>query len=241
MSRLYHISDLHFGAEDPDALAAFALRVRADPPDAIIVTGDLTYRARSREFDAARDWLAALGVPVSIAPGNHDLPYFNPWKRFARPYARFRALEAAICAPLTLGDVSIVALDTTARAQWRLNWSEGRVKPRRLAQAIADIGAAPDSIPVLVACHHPLVELDPDDPVHTAHGEEALAALAASGAAAVLSGHTHNPFDRLWAQGDHSIRLIGAGTLSERVREAPPGFNEIRIADGGIAVTPHSL
>src|SRR4051812_42090198 len=77
-TRLFHVSDLHFGREDAAAVARFAEIVRAERPDAVICTGDLTMRARSREFAAATDWLKSLGVPVTIEPGNHDLPYFNP-------------------------------------------------------------------------------------------------------------------------------------------------------------------
>ena len=84
--RLFHVSDLHFGREDAGAIAAFAALVRAERPDAVVCTGDLTMRARSREFAAAGAWLAGLGVPVTIEPGNHDLPYFNPFKRLLNPY-----------------------------------------------------------------------------------------------------------------------------------------------------------
>ena len=96
MTRLYHISDLHFGLEDRAALAWFADIVRREPPDAVLITGDLTMRARSREFAAACDWIGALGAPVTVEVGNHDLPYFNPVARFLYPYRRIRGIEALI-------------------------------------------------------------------------------------------------------------------------------------------------
>lgn len=46
MIRLFHVSDLHFGAEDGAALDWFATIVHAEAPDAIVVTGDPTMRAR---------------------------------------------------------------------------------------------------------------------------------------------------------------------------------------------------
>ena len=78
MIRLFHISDLHFGLEDRRALDWVRQAVRDEAPDGVIITGDFTMRARPREFDAAARWIAGLGVPVQIDPGNHDLPYFNP-------------------------------------------------------------------------------------------------------------------------------------------------------------------
>ncbi len=74
MIRLFHVSDVHFGCEDKAALAWFGTRVRAEAPDAVIVTGDLTMRARPAEFTAAARWLESLARPVTVEVGNHDLP-----------------------------------------------------------------------------------------------------------------------------------------------------------------------
>ena len=74
MMRLFHISDLHFGLEDRAALAWFTDCVRREGPAAVLITGDLTMRARSREFAAACDWIEALDLPVTVEVGNHDLP-----------------------------------------------------------------------------------------------------------------------------------------------------------------------
>ena len=232
MIRLFHVSDVHFGAEDREALDWFTAMVRNEQPDAVVMTGDLTMRARSREFAAAAQWLESLGRPVTVEVGNHDLPYFNLWARFVTPYRRYRALEAMIERPLDLPGLTIVPLKTTARFQWRLNWSKGHVSSRALQQALALVEAAPDGHRVLVACHHPLIEAGTRSSSRTRGGKEALEALAVAGADAVLSGHVHDPFDIAHAIGAGQVRLIGAGTLSERVRESPPSFNEIRIGEG---------
>lgn len=234
MTRLFHVSDIHFGAEDPVALAWFEAAVRREQPDAVIVTGDLTMRARRSEFERAERWLSQLGCPITVEVGNHDLPYFNPWARFVTPYRRYGALELAIERPLRLPGIAIVPLRTTARFQWRLNWSKGYVADRALAQSLTLAQAAPRDAVVLVTCHHPLVEPRTRMSSRTRGGAEALAALAAAGADAVLTGHVHDPFDEQAFVGGRSVRLIGAGTLSERVRAAAPSFNELRIAKGAI-------
>ena len=242
MTRLFHVSDLHFGCEDEAALAWLADRVASERPAAMIVTGDLTMRARSREYAAAADWLGRLDVPVSLEPGNHDLPYYNPLARFLSPYRRYERLERSLERPLDLPGVWLVPLRTTARAQWRLNWSKGRVADHRLERALALLRARRPGDVAIVACHHPLVDsADPDAAAGTHGGGEALEALAAAGAQAVLSGHVHDPFDVHGGAGGDWIRLVGAGTLSERIRATPPSFNELIVEDGGLEVRLRSM
>ena len=230
--RLFHVSDVHFGREDAAAIAWFEALVKAEQPDAVIMTGDLTMRARRREFAAGLAWLQRLGVPVTVEVGNHDLPYFNPIDRFFRPYRRMGAVERLVEQPLDLPGVAIVPLVTTARAQWRFNWSKGVVSKGALARALALLADVPAGKLVFIACHHPLVEADTSASAHTHRGADALAALAAAGARAVLTGHVHDPFDITHTIAGRTIRMIGAGTLSERTRTTPPSFNEIRV-DGG--------
>lgn len=241
MSRLFHVSDLHFGAEDRLALDWFAGLVASERPDALIVTGDLTMRARHREFAAAGEWLAMLDVPMSLEVGNHDLPYFNLWERFTNPYRRYRRLEAAVERPIVLGDVAVVPLKTTARAQLRFNWSKGRVGRASLNEAIAATQNSADGRVTLVACHHPLIEADTRSTASTHNGARALAALAAAGADAVLSGHVHDPFDLRRDTPHGPIRVIGAGTLSERLRDTRPSFNELVIDGGALTVTVREM
>lgn len=242
MARLFHVSDLHFGRADEAALGWFADIVRTERPDMVVFTGDVTMRARAHEFAAAEKWLGALGVPVSVEVGNHDLPYFNPLARLIAPYARYRRLERAIERPLDLPGVWLVPLRTTARAQWRWNWSKGVVRPGGLARALDRLRACPPDRLALVACHHPLI--DPDALQmrgRTRNGADALAALAGAGAHSVLSGHVHDPFDATVDAGGRLIRLIGAGTLSERLRATRPSFNELTIDGGRLALAVRTM
>ncbi|KRB79811.1 metallophosphoesterase [Sphingomonas sp. Root710] len=235
MIRLFHVSDLHFGCADETALRWFAAAVAAERPDAVIVTGDLTMRARRQEFEAAGAWLESLAVPLTIEPGNHDLPW-NPLTRFMRPYRHFRRIEANLERPLSLPGLSLVPLKTTARFQWRLNWSWGVVSGGSLRRTIAHLDATPDDRIVIVACHHPLTDRDGiRSRGRTLGGAEALSQLAAAGADVVLSGHVHDPFDSVIDAGGKPIRVIGAGTLSHRTRATPPSFNQLTIEGGAIS------
>ena len=241
MTRLFHISDLHFGLEDPAALAWFTACVQAEQPDAVLVTGDLTMRARRREFAAACDWIGALDVPVTVEVGNHDLPYFNPVERFVFPYRRIRGIERLVERELDLAGVAVVPLKTTARAQWRFDWSKGWVTRRALDKTLAAIDALPGGTSVLVTAHHPLVEAGTKGRALTRGGENALRALAKRGVAAVLTGHVHDAFDLIKRTADGPIRMIGAGTLSRRIRSTPPSFNDLTVKGAAIDVRVRNL
>ncbi|MGE3690665.1 MAG: metallophosphoesterase [Novosphingobium sp.] len=237
--RIFHVSDLHFGREDRATLDWFADETTSEQPDAVICTGDLTWRGTSREFAQAQEWLGSLGVPVSVEPGNHDMPYYwDPLRRLANPYARFRKLREAVHRDLAVDGVRVIPLKTVARAQLRLNWSKGRVGRGVLDAALAMLEEAGDRPLRLVACHHPLVDAGTHSTGSTRGGRQALAALAHAGADAVLSGHVHDAFDRRVEAGGHTIRLIGAGTLSARLRKSPPGYNLLEWSrNSGLDVT----
>ncbi|HWI87184.1 MAG TPA: metallophosphoesterase [Sphingomonas sp.] len=240
MARLFHVSDLHFGREDQAAVRWFADLVHAEKPDAVVCTGDLTMRARKREFAAAADWLNRLSVPVTIEPGNHDLPYFNPFARLFDPYRRYQAIEATIERPLVLPAVLLVPLKTTARFQLR-SLAHGRVSKSGLKAALERLADKPAGAVAVVTCHHPLIRTGFVGHGDTKRGAEALALLAEAGADAVLSGHVHDAFDVVHHEAGRVVRLIGAGTLSERLRTSPPSFNELRIETGRIDVVPRML
>lgn len=233
--RIFHVSDVHFGKEDRAAIDWFDGRVREEQPDAIVMTGDLTMRARRHEFEAAAKWLESLGRPTTVQVGNHDLPYFNLWARFVTPYKRYEALKRLIEKPLDVKGVAVVPLKTTARFQPRLDWSKGHVSTRALQESLSLVEAVPAGDTVFIACHHPLIEGGTRATSNTRRGAEALNALSSAGAHAILTGHVHDPFDIAHQIDGREIRLIGAGTLSERVRAQPPSFNVITVEDGGFA------
>ena len=241
MTRLFHISDIHFGLEDRRALDWVAQCIAREKPDAVAITGDLTMRARHREFTAACHWIQALDVPVTVEVGNHDLPYFNLIERFIDPYRRFRSIEGVLERELPIPGAKIVPLKTTARAQFRLTWSKGTVGKAALAQTLAAIDALPPGTRAIVACHHPLVEAGTRGKALTRGGNHALAELARRNVLAVLSGHVHDAFDLIHPTPNGPVRMIGAGTLSQRVRSTPPSFNELTLDGDMITVRVRNL
>jgi len=224
---LFHISDIHFGLEDDRSLDWVVQEIAEKRPAAVAITGDLTMRARHREFAAACRWIRSLDVPVTVEVGNHDLPYFNLIERFAAPYKRFREIKKLVECAIDLPGLAIVPLKTVRRWQPRWPWSHGWVTERALAQTLAIIDRLPRGTKVLVACHHPLVEAGTRGKAWTRGGDHALAELARRKVLATLSGHVHDAFDIVAQTPNGPVRMIGAGTLSQRIRSTPQSFNEI--------------
>lgn len=239
---LFHLSDIHFGLEHNRALDWVAAEVAARKPAAVVITGDLTMRARTREFDAARDWILSLPAPVTVEVGNHDLPYFNLFERFFDPYRRFHGMESVVERDLDLPGLAIVSLKTAARMQPRLDWSKGWVSESSLAKCLATIDALPAGKKVLVTVHHPLVEVGTRGTALTHGGTKALSELAKRNVTAILSGHVHDPFDLTQETIHGPVRMVGAGTLSQRIRSTPQSFNELTFdADGNLRVEARNL
>jgi 3',5'-cyclic AMP phosphodiesterase CpdA len=239
--KLFHLSDIHFGLEDRRALAWVEQCIARERPHAVAITGDLTMRARHREFEAANTWISALDVPVTVEVGNHDMPYFNLLERFVTPYKRFHRIERMVEAQLDLPDLAIVPLKTATRAQWRFPWSNGWVTRQALEETLAAIDAHPPGTRILVAAHHPLTERSPTGKRLTIDGTRAMEALADRKVTAILSGHIHDPFDLVAPTPAGPLRMIGAGTLSQRLRSTPPSFNEIVIDGNDVRVTARNL
>lgn len=238
---LFHLSDIHFGLEDTRAIDWVRAEIAERRPDAVAITGDLTMRARHREFNAAIHWITSLDVPVTVEVGNHDMPYFNPLERFLNPYKRFKGMAKLIEREIDMNGLVIVPLKTAVRAQPRLNWSKGWVTDRALAKCLDAIDALPEGCRALVAVHHPLREVGTEGTALTRHGGRALAELARRPVEAVISGHVHDPFDIIEDTTEGPVRMIGAGTLSKRTRSTPPSFNELRWDGARLSVKARNL
>ena len=239
--RIFHLSDIHFGLENNRALDWVKQEIVERQPDAVAITGDLTMRARHREFEAATHWINSLPAPVTVEVGNHDMPYFNPIERFFAPYKRFHGMEEKVEKELDLGSLAVVPLKTAVRMQPRLNWSKGWVSSAALVKCLAAIDALPSGTKALVTVHHPLREVGTQGTALTRHGDKALRELARRPVQAVLSGHVHDAFDIMEETDNGPVRMIGAGTLSKRTRSTPPSFNEIEWDGSKLTVCVRNL
>jgi len=235
--RLAHLSDIHFGGENRDAVAAAGERIRAGGFDLTIVSGDLTRFAEKPEFEAAVAWLEALPQPQLVTPGNHDAPYLAWAERIFAPFRRFeRYVGPAPTQSWRQAGVAVRGINTARGAQPRINWSKGQIA-RQQAKRAAEWFEPGDRVRIVVV-HHPLIEMIGGPMTsRTWGGEKAAGDFAAARVDLVLSGHIHAPFTWPYPHGDGRTYAVGAGTLSVRERGVPPGYNEVEVEDECIRVT----
>jgi Predicted phosphohydrolases len=139
MRTIVHLSDLHFGAINEHAIGALIEAVGALRPDVVAVSGDLTQRARAREFTRARAFLGELPSPQIVVPGNHDVPFHNVVARFCFQLSRYRRYITPDLEPfLMVGDDLAIAGLNTARS-W--TFKGGRVNEEQVTRVCE--GSAP--------------------------------------------------------------------------------------------------
>lgn len=230
--RLVHLSDMHFGCENPGAAEAAIGVAHSLAPDLTIISGDLTANGRREEFEAARAWLRRLPEPQMATPGNHDVPYWSLSERLFAPFELYREfIGPPEKAAAFLPGLTVRGLSTARGAQLRTDWSKGAIDLATVRAAAADMSAATRALKVFV-CHHPLAEARNSIVTGDVRGAAAaIRILGEAGVDLILSGHTHDPFAFALpgAAGSGRTRCyaVGAGTLSTRTRLTPPGFSVI--------------
>lgn len=240
MRTIAHISDLHFGTEDPGITAALLAELdgtRGPRPSLVAISGDLTQRARPRQFRAARAFLDRLPGPTLVVPGNHDVPLYDLATRFLRPLSRYQRFISDDLCPLHVdGEFAALGINTAHG----FTIKGGRVTSDTLARVCEALAPIDVEWKLLVA-HHPFLvpqEGDPDDQVRGA--EEAIPMLEEAGVRAILSGHLHIAYSSdpvSFRSTDRAIINAHAGTcISTRRRGEPNGYNWIEIAGDDFSI-----
>jgi 3',5'-cyclic AMP phosphodiesterase CpdA len=235
MSVILHISDPHFGTEQAPVVQALFALAQQQRPHWVVLSGDITQRARPAQFAAARAFIEQLGVPVLAIPGNHDIPLFNLWQRLRRPYAQHVAAFGADLEPVHSGpDLMLLGVNTT-RAWRHKNGEVSRAQIRRVAQQLAT--ATPAQLRVVVV-HQPVAVTLVADVPHLLRGSaSALASWAAAGADLVLGGHIHLPYVMALPGHARPMWAVQAGTsVSRRVRPGVP--NSVNLLRWGADAVP---
>lgn len=113
-TNILHLSDLHFGAINPEVLIPLIDKIHKLSPSLIVVSGDITQRARKQQFKAAQDFLMQLPYPQIVVPGNHDVPLYNLFARFFHPLQSFKKYISMESYPLFINeDVLVIGINST--------------------------------------------------------------------------------------------------------------------------------
>jgi 3',5'-cyclic AMP phosphodiesterase CpdA len=232
MRIIAHLSDIHFGAEDPPLVEAVRAHLAQLQPHLVVLSGDLTQRARRGQFLAARTFLASLPGEKLIVPGNHDVPLWNLLARFLTPLTAYSRLITRDLSPAYYDEELAVVGINTARSWTR---KSGRINDEQAAEASGYLRRAAEGALRIVVTHHPfdLAETFGEREL-VGRARMALQQLAHAGVDVLLAGHFHEAYTggtarRYPLPDGYSALVVQSGTAtSTRTRGTPNSFNILR-------------
>ncbi|HET9646364.1 MAG TPA: metallophosphoesterase family protein [Burkholderiaceae bacterium] len=238
MRTLVHLSDLHFGRTDEELLGPLIECVHALAPDLVVVSGDLTQRARRGQFREAAEFLSRLPQPQLVVPGNHDVPLYDVFSRFFRPLARYRRyIERSLCPVFFDEELAVLGLNT-ARSLVIKNGRVSRLQMRRVREHLSGL---PDEVVKVIVTHHPFDSRSGDEGDLIGRAREGMGVFAECGVDLLLAGHlhasgSHDSGERYALQGYEAL-IVGAGTAtSTRGRGERNSFNRVRVQPRDVEV-----
>ena len=230
---LIHLSDLHFGTERAGPIAAIQQFCFEYKPEVVVISGDLTQRARLREFFACKQFLDALDVPYFVVPGNHDIPLYHLWKRVFQPFGYYQLFFGPLEQNLETEHFYLIGLNTV-RPRYH---TKGEVSEKQIDQVDQILQKAPKNKMKIIVSHQPFYtgHLDhhhvKDCPVLA---QSALERWGRHDLFALLHGHLHvaeaYDLNQLYQLGlSHPVYEIHAGTATSHrhYKKTPNSFNVI--------------
>jgi 3',5'-cyclic AMP phosphodiesterase CpdA len=238
MRKIIHLSDLHFGRIDPALIEPVIRIVKEIEPDIVAVSGDLTQRARSYQFQQARSFLDALPKPQIIVPGNHDIPLHNVFARFLQPLTKYRRYITDDLHPVYEDDELVIVGVNTARSSV---FKGGRINESQVARLREKFCSLGKGIIKAVVTHHPFdLPEGYNEGALVGRARMAMTELAECGADLFLAGHlhvSHTGHTKRYNIRGHSALVVQAGTAtSTRERGEANSFNLLRISYPQITV-----
>ncbi len=223
MTVLLQISDPHFGTERPAVVEALLQLAQQQRPSVVVLSGDITQRARRAQFAAARDFVSRIATRAVVAiPGNHDIPLFNVFARSFYPYRGFQwAFGEQLEPEWESPEFRVICVNTTRPARHK----DGEVSAEQVDRVSQRLRATtPEQVRVVVT-HQPVYVLKGSEVHNRLHGyDRAISAWSAAGADIIMGGHIHLPYIApLHEHSDNVARrcwVVQAGTaVSCRVRK----------------------
>ena len=217
MRTILHVSDVHFGPPHLPELAAAVLAMAAERrPHLVVLSDDLTQRAKPEQFRAAREFVEKLPAPVLVVPGNHDVPLYRFWERLFDPFGAYRRHFAPELEP-SYRDEEMLVVGINTAFNWTLK--EGRIKLQRLLQVGDLLAATSEGIFKVVVAHHHLI---PPPNFGTqrvlTNAYEAIDVFSSAGVDLILSGHQHQTYignsEEFYPKGRPPVVILHSGTTT---------------------------
>jgi 3',5'-cyclic AMP phosphodiesterase CpdA len=226
VTTLLQVSDPHFGTEQSPVVEALLDLAARERPDVLVMSGDVTQRARRRQFQAAQAFVERVAATRILAiPGNHDIPLFNVFARVFAPYAGYQRAFGGELEPEFDGPDLLVACVNTTRPRRHKDGEVSRAQVERIARRLRQ---AHRSQLRIVVVHQPVMAARSDDEHNLLHGgDDAVRAWVAAGADIVMGGHIHWPYACSLQLGFRGLPrdawIVQAGTaVSSRTRDGVP-------------------
>jgi 3',5'-cyclic AMP phosphodiesterase CpdA len=238
MRTIVHLSDLHFGRVNTALIEPLTRVVRELQPNLVAISGDLTQRARSHQFQQARSFLEALPKPQIVVPGNHDIPLHNLFARFVEPLTKYKRYITDNLHPTYQDDEMVIVGVNTARS---LVFKGGRINESQVSRLREKFCALGSRVVKVVVTHHPFdLPEGHDERDLVGRARMAMTGLAECGADLFLAGHlhiSHTGHTKRYNIAGHSALVVQAGTAtSTRERGEANSFNVLRLRYPGITV-----
>lgn len=217
MRQLLHISDIHFGPHfRPEVAEGVQEMVARLKPDLVVISGDVTMRAKRRQFEDALAWVRRLQAPWIVVPGNHDVPAYRFWERLVDPYGAYRKYFLDELEPV-FEDDELFVLGVNTAFKWTVK--DGRFTNDSLRRMERLLTEAPSGKTRLVVAHHQLTPPPRYDTNRVAERSvEALDVMRRCGVEAVFSGHQHQTYvtlsEEYQPRGGPPTLLVHAGTTT---------------------------
>ncbi len=219
MRTIFHISDVHFGPPHLPRVAQGVLDfIGLHQPSLVVLSGDLTQRAKPEQFQQARAFVDSIPVPTVVVPGNHDVPLYRVWERAFSPFGCYRKHFSEELEPIYRDDELLIVGINTAFG-WTLK--EGRIKLRRLLEVAKVFEEAPESLFKVVVAHHHLIP-PPNFGTQRVLGNafEAIDLFSTAGVDLILSGHLHQTYignsEEFYPKGRPPLVILHSGTTTSR-------------------------
>lgn len=234
MRLVAHLSDLHFNKINEHIAEELLSDLEVLQPDLVVISGDLTQRARRSQFEAARKYLQRIPFPKLVVPGNHDIPLYDVLRRFMAPLERYKRYISSDLSPEYIDQELAFFGINTARS---LTWKNGGISFSQINHLQTRLCATPDRLLKAVVAHHPFIP-PPGSPFTplVKRAAKALSSLAMCDIELLLCGHLHVSYSgdvhTHYVAIQHNILVIQSGTAVSTRRRGQPNAYSFLTIDG---------